>query len=176
MDGGGFDGRGARHFFCRSLGPIGQGSSKSRAPERFVRGITNLRADFHGSALFFASAQVIFGSRIFPSTRSVNFRQPSGRRPTDRRLRKGLNTTSLRAFYIFFMPRLLEWRKVAFERTRVANIGGGFEDSTIDQNSAAHFAIAFVWQEAGPCGISAVSWQAYCFFASRLDTPQDATG
>jgi hypothetical protein len=76
MDGGGFDGRGARHSFCRSLGPIGQGSSKSRAPERFVRGITNLRADFHGSALFFASAQAIFGLRSFRSARSVNF-QPS---------------------------------------------------------------------------------------------------
>jgi len=51
----------------------------------------------------------------------------------DSRREEGCFMTSLRGFYIFFMPRLLEWEKVAFERTRVVNIGGEFEHSTIDQ-------------------------------------------
>jgi hypothetical protein len=86
MDGGGLDGRRARHLFCRSLRFYRPGISKSRTFARIVRGITDLRADSHGSALFLR-------------------RQPS----PDRRLRRVLNTTYLRAFYIFFMPRLLEW-------------------------------------------------------------------
>ena len=52
MDGGGLDGHRARHLFCRSLRFYRPGISKSRTLERFVRGITNLRADLHGSALF----------------------------------------------------------------------------------------------------------------------------
>jgi hypothetical protein len=52
MDGGGFDGRRARHLFGRSLGPIGQGYSKSRAFEPFVRVSLTSALTFTGQRLF----------------------------------------------------------------------------------------------------------------------------
>jgi hypothetical protein len=86
MDGGGLDGRRARHLFCRSLGSIGQGFR--------ILGRLNV-----SSGVSLTSALTLTGQRFFFGSAAF----------ADRRLRSVLNTTYLRAFYIFFMPRLLEW-------------------------------------------------------------------
>jgi len=65
--------------------------------------------------------------------------------------------------------------KIATER-EIAEWVEGVSVSTIDGGHARLILSRVVWQEARPCGISAVSAQAFCFLLLRLDMQRGVTG
>jgi hypothetical protein len=173
MDGGGFDGARARRLRCRSLG-LSARICMTRTFERFVRVTAHLGADFHGSAPF--CRHVNFGSQTLLSPHLVEappYPSPCFR-ASDRAIMSeptnALHTTSLRAFYVFFMHRLFEW-----ERSR-SNARNGRRVEVDDRSRYVADCESRRWAEAGSCGISVVSLQARCFSPLRLGMQSDATG